>query len=68
MVSSRLLELLEDSGLLQGKTLGVDVTKLEANAATRPATRNGWWRWPDEVDKFQMWLSRGTSSRAEGRS
>ena len=38
-VFGRVLELLRESGLLSGKTLGVDSTTLEANAAMRAIVR-----------------------------
>ncbi|MDE2795605.1 MAG: hypothetical protein OXL34_12360 [Gemmatimonadota bacterium] len=36
---ARVLELLQESGLLSGKTLGVDATTLEANAAMHSIVR-----------------------------
>ncbi len=38
-VFARVLELLEESGLLSGKTLGIDSTTLEGNAAMRSIVR-----------------------------
>ena len=38
-VFTRVLELLAEKGLLQGKTLGIDATTLEANAALRSIVR-----------------------------
>ncbi len=52
-VFSRVLELLGASGLLSGKTLGVDATTLEANAAMRSIVRRddgrGYEEWLEEV-------------------
>ena len=52
-VFSRVLEVLRGSGLLSGKTLGVDATTLEANAAMRSIVRRddgkGYEEWLEEV-------------------
>ena len=52
-VFARVLELLRASGLLSGKTLGVDATTLEANAAMRSIVRRdagtGYEEWLEEV-------------------
>ena len=49
-VFSRVLELLGASGLLSGKTLGVDATTLEANAAMRSIVRR------DDGRGYEEWL------------
>ena len=49
-VFSRVLELLRASGLLSGKTLGVDPTTLEANAAMRSIVRR------DDGTGYEEWL------------
>ena len=49
-VFSRVLELLGASGLLSGKTLGVDATTLEANAAMRSIVRR------DDRRGYEEWL------------
>ena len=52
-VFSRVLEVVQGSGLLSGKTLGVDSTTLEANAAMRTIVRRddgrGYEEWLEEV-------------------
>ncbi len=52
-VFSRVLEVVQASGLLSGKTLGVDSTTLEANAAMRSIVRRddgkGYEEWLEEV-------------------
>ena len=52
-VFGRVLELLQESGLLSGKTLGVDATTLEANAAMRSIVRRdggtGYEEWLEQV-------------------
>ena len=52
-VFGRVLELLKGSGLLSGKTLGVDSTTLEANAAMRTIVRRddglGYDEWLEQV-------------------
>ncbi len=52
-VFSQVLEVLRGSGLLSGKTLGVDATTLEANAAMRSIVRHedgtGDEEWLEEV-------------------
>ena len=50
-VFGRVLELLADSGLLSGKTLGVDSTTLEANAAMRAIVRR------DDGTGYEEWLT-----------
>ena len=49
-VFERVLELLRKSGLLNGKTLGVDSTTLEANAAMRSIVRR------DDGREYEVWL------------
>ncbi|WP_425155538.1 transposase [Candidatus Palauibacter sp.] len=49
-VFARVLELLEESGLLSGKTLGVDATTLEGNAAMRSIVRR------DTGEGYQLFL------------
>ena len=46
----RVVELLRASGLLSGKTLGVDATTLEANAALRSIVRR------DDGSGYEEWL------------
>ena len=54
-VFGRVVELLRSSGLLSGKTLGVDATTLEANAAMRSIVRRddgkGYEEWLEQVAK-----------------
>jgi len=38
------LSLVEEHGLLKGKTVGVDSTLLEANAAMKSIVSQGYWR------------------------
>jgi len=57
-VFARVLELLQASGLLRGKTLGVDATTLEANAAMRSIVRR------DEGSGYEEWLEQ--LARASG--
>ena len=57
-VFSRVLELLKASGLLSGKTLGVDSTTLEANAAMRSIVRR------DDGKGYEEWLEQ--VARASG--
>ncbi|WP_423925339.1 transposase [Candidatus Palauibacter sp.] len=47
---ARVLELLEESGLLSGKTLGIDATTLEGNAAIRSIVRR------DTGEGYQLFL------------
>ena len=49
-VFARVLELLEESGLLSGKTLGIDSTTLEGNAAMRSIVRR------DTGEGYQLFL------------
>ncbi len=49
-VFARVLEVLRASGLLSGKTLGVDATTLEANAAMRTIVRR------DDGTGYEEWL------------
>ena len=51
-VFSRLLELLRESGLLSGRTLGVDATTLEGNAAMRSIVRR------DTEEGYEEFLER----------
>ena len=53
-----MLELLRETGLLSGKTLGVDATTLEANAAMRSIVRR------DDGTGYEEWLEQ--VARASG--
>ena len=57
-VFGRVLELLQETGLLSGKTLGVDATTLEANAAMRSIVRR------DDGTGYEEWLEQ--VARASG--
>ncbi|WP_423929416.1 transposase [Candidatus Palauibacter sp.] len=64
-VFSRMLELLRESGLLSGKTLGVDATTLEGNAAMRSIVR----RDTDEgYDEFLERLARASGIETPTRA
>ena len=74
------LERLRSSGLLDGKTLGVDSTTLEANAALRsivrrddgPATTTGWRNWRrrrgSRRRRARSWRSWTVSGRRRDRT
>ena len=49
-VFTRILEMLKDAGLLKGKTLGLDATTLEANAALRTIERR------ESGEDYRDWL------------
>ena len=51
IVFNRVLEILRDSGLLKGETLGVDSTTLEANAALRTIVRR------NSGIEYEAWLT-----------
>ena len=57
-VFGRVLELVQSSGLLRGRTLGVDATTLEANAAMRSIVRR------DDASGYEEWLEQ--VARASG--
>jgi transposase len=52
-----ILELLRDQGLLKGKTVGIDATTLEANAAMRSIVRR------DNGESYEEFLSSPASRR-----
>ena len=64
------LERLRDSGLLSGKTLGVDSTTLEANAALRSIVRRddgtGYEAWLEELAQASGMSARGLSEGISG--
>ena len=51
-VFTRILEMLKDAGLLKGKTLGLDATTLEANAALRTIERR------ESGEDYREWLTK----------
>jgi len=78
-VFKMILLALQQAGLIQGKTIGVDATTLEANAAMRSIVRRDtgqsyritWSNWPgmrgSRIPHGRIWPSWTSTAKAKGR-